>query len=235
MNEATNLKPYQGRVYRNIATLHPSQELMDDLVDKPSDQNRLKIFYYLEKKNTSPTERVLNRSLASLIQEEIQAKFTPQKWFSSRFSDGSWPVLYSAEDEKTALYETMFHARNFYKEEILNRGFIQITRRVLTLRLESQYHLNLNENDFSKLYFLNEPNFSSYPQCQNLASEWIQKGCELFRTPSARRPGGICTPIFKKEIIAQDEGHLKYLECILSAENVKVLEESETISYSSNT
>ncbi len=171
----------------------------------------------------SPGERVYRRSDQQVIQEEISSKFHPRQWYISRYSDSTWPVLYSAETEETALRESLFHKRKFYWEE-LKRKSIQLDLRIAALEVTSDRCQDLLQTkglDETKLISNDE---SGYPYCQALAKYYRERGADLFRTPSARHEKGICIPIFAIEVITQDKGHLKYAKCVLRSEGAEVFE-----------
>lgn len=209
---------YNKKVFRNFATLIHSEELVDDLTLSKTHQNILKKFFYPDNSPSSRLERVMNRSVRQIILNEINSKFNPQNWYFSRFSDGSWPVLYAAESENTALKEILYHLKLFYQEELRKKD-IWVDRRVVRLKIKSNRCLDLRKQKLNDkkltFYKLTSQTTSGYPYCQQLSQKWISKGGELFCTPSARDPGGICVPIFNKKIIQKDEGHLKYLKCLL--------------------
>lgn len=232
-------RSYSKKVYRNFATSIESQELVDDLTADPEKQAILRSFYYSEKssKLPSPVERVLNKSERHIIRDEINSKFMPGHWYESRFSDGSsesGAVLYAAESEETALREVLFHMGEFYREE-LQKGDVIAHRRVVRLKVQSERCIEvLDERDPDlDTEALRSEDHSGYPYCQKLAQKWIRLGAALFRAPSARHVGGISTPLFQKEIVKSDEGHLKYLRCLLKSDGrvevTGILEEEKRI------
>lgn len=230
MSAVADLIPYRGDVYRNFATAYPSQEVTDDLVSRQRDQEILKRFFYRSAESSGQTkiERVLNKSVRQIIQEEISAKFNPQNWYASRYSDGTWGVLYSAESEQTALKEAVYHMKEFYREELLKRELI-LDRRVVRLTVHTDRCADLTANDRIDLNQLISKDRSGYPYCQKLARKLIDEGSEVLRTPSARDARGICAPIFKREIIKKDHGHLKYLKCVLTKKEAMIFGEEGMI------
>ena len=42
---------------------------------------------------------------------------------------------------------------------------------------------------------------SGYPFCQSLANEAREIGVDGLHAPSARRPGGVCVPVFSEQAI----------------------------------
>lgn len=231
-----HLRPYSGRVYRNFATLLPSQNLMDDLTENAARQKAFEKLYYFggtDALRSSPVERVLGKSEDQIIQEEIDGKFRPETWRASRYSDGTWAVLYAAESEETALWEALYHMRKFYREE-LKSGPIEAQRRVLGLQITSKLCRDLSLEKDLNWRKLRSPDESGYPYCQALAGKSVGAGAEMLRAPSARDQNGFCTPIFRKSVIARDEGHLKYLRCTLQSDgtaSVTGLIEEETKYY----
>ncbi|MBI2335842.1 MAG: RES family NAD+ phosphorylase [Deltaproteobacteria bacterium] len=232
MKEPVKLTSYQGNVFRNIAGLDPSLELTNDIAPSQTAQEVLKKFYYDDPQMVavqSPIERILQRSICQMIQEEISKKFKPGNWYASRFSNGSWGVLYTAESEVTALKEALYHAKNhFYKEELERNGFLEITRRVIHLYAQSKYCGDLIRHKVLNHRKLVSKDSSGYPYCQKLAEHFHSKGAQILRAPSARDEKGFGVPIFNKEAIQKDFGHLKYVKCELKKNSVKVFPEGET-------
>lgn len=228
------LRRYSGRVYRNFASIIESQELMDDLCDLPEHRKILQGLFYTpsERPLKSPTERVLEKSEGQIIQEEIDRKFNPTNWYASRYSDGTWAVLYAGESEETALREALFHMMEFYQEELV-LGPVPVQRRVLTLQTQSDRIVDLTLEKGLNNALLTSSNKSGYPYCQDLARQALDSTAQLLRAPSARHSCGVCIPIFDKAAIARDEGHIKYLKCLLkgdrTAEVTSVIEEEPKI------
>ena len=217
---------YQGEVFRGFLTVQPSQGLLDDLVESPKEEEALEAFYYLDEISPKmpPVERVFRRSEQRVIQSEISSKFNPKKkWYASRYSDGTWGVLYSAEDEDVALHECLFHKRKFYWEELQGRT-IQIDLKIALLGLETDWCKDLTQDfglDHDKL---NSKDESGYPYCQKLAKKYREKGAKILRTPSARHEEGVCVPIFDPQIVHKDKGHLKYIKIVLARDSAEVFE-----------
>lgn len=217
---------YKHTVYRNFATLAPAQNLMDDLVSSREAQNILGKLYYDSgtSQHKSATERVMQKSEREIIQSEINSKFKPQNWYATRFSDGTWPVLYCAESEGTALQEVIYHLKKFYLEELQSHS-LTLDRRVIKLRLLTNKAVDLNLQPRLKKDLLTSKESDGYPYCQTLAKGFREKGATLLRAPSARDPKGQCLAILDRSVIAKDEGHLKYLKLVLSADDVICFEE----------
>lgn len=232
MSAPVNFISYQNPVYRNFATLYPSQDLTDDLADTETEQNILKNFFY-ETKELDPVKakRVFQKSLQQIVQKEIDSRFKPENWRATRYSDGSWGVLYAAETEETSLQEAVYHCKLFYKEELAVQKEITLDRRVVCLRVHSTKAIEVLKLSLVNKAFLISTNKSGYPYCQNLAHKLISKGAELLRTPSARLDKGFCIPIFDTQVIKKDEGHLKYLKLVMTKKGCEVLATSQFIAF----
>ncbi len=255
MKEPVKFCFYRRHVFRNFATAIPSQDVLDDLnLDSRGKKAIQKTFYDHADQNKTPFERVMNRSAVSdrvsqgrkrplrgqateiltiphcgfnksqIIAAEINSKFKPLKWHATRYSDGSWPVLYSAESEKTAFKEVIYHLKRFYKEELETKP-ITLDRRVVKLLIQAQKGLDLNKQDKVQKPKLISKDKGGYPYCQKLARKYIDKGVEIFRTPSARDRGGTCVPVFNKSAIKKDYGHLKYIKIVLYQSNTIIFPE----------
>ncbi len=228
MNAPTNPSPlpqshYEGKTYRAFSTAHPSQNLLDDLFGDPKEEEQLKPYYYPTSQLSAqkPAERVLKRTFQSIIQQEIASKFKPENWYQSRFSDGSWGVLYSAESEHTSLKESLYHKRRFYQEELEQKA-VSIDLRLIRLQLQTDCCVDFTQQISIEKTKLTSQDETGYSYCQNLAKQGLQQKTEMIRTPSARDEGGFCTPIFHPNCILKDEGHLKYVKCVLTKEKTEV-------------
>ena len=113
----------------------------------------------------------------------------------SRFSDGTHHVFYSAEDIETAVSEVAFH----YLAELV--GNSTPSRKVYFRHFQCEFDgrvLDLRPHQ-AQFPFLADPDVTkSYPPCNSLAKEAIEIGMHAFLTPSARRPGGTCVPVFSR-------------------------------------
>lgn len=218
---------YYGGAYRAFHTAYPSQELVDDLVDTPREEAILKTFYYEspDVAARAPTRRVLSQSAQTFIQSHISEKFSSGRWYVSRFSDGSWPVLYAAQEEATALAECLYHARlDFYREELRERD-VMIDLRIISLTLASDRAVDVTGAAGADRTQLTSQDRSGYAYCQAMAKRCREAGAHLLQTPSARYTGGTCLPIFEETAIRKDHGHLRYAKCILSRHGARLFQE----------
>jgi RES domain-containing protein len=231
-NVPVKLIPYHREVFRAFATIQPAQDLLDDLLETPKEQQSLESFYYLDEISPGmlPVERVFRRSDQQIIQEEISSKFQPQNWYASRYSDGTWAVLYSAEAEETALRECLFHKRKLYWEELQKKS-IKVDLKLVELEVQSNYSQDLLQTSGLDHIKLTSKDESGYSYCQSLAQYFLKQGGKSLRAPSARHEGGICVPIFAIEVVKKDKGHLRYVVGVLSLEGVEIFEGGRTIKF----
>lgn len=121
---------------------------------------------------------------------------------NTRFSDGSEAVFYSAIQDETAIAEVQYHQTQSgeFRE-------IEITPSA------SPRHFWLYEVDFEgrsldlfpiypKYPELTSRDSDGYPRCREIAVKARETGANALRTPSARRTGGTCTPVFDRACLA---------------------------------
>jgi hypothetical protein len=126
------------------------------------------------------------------VNYSFQRQGSPPRYGVGRFGNGSWPVFYSAVEERTC------------EEEVRNR----IGPAALAVPFTRYYRLMACDFRGDILDLLGQegkyPDLVSatdrgYSYCQALAKEAIGEGVNALFTPSARnRPDGTCTPVFAR-------------------------------------
>lgn len=112
-----------------------------------------------------------------------------------RYSDGSFPVFYSALEPETAQTEALFwygsralgsrrKPRTFYYDHV-QCAFDGQTK---DLREKAQAWPLLSCRDTQK----------AYPFCNSLAAAAVAEGLDALYAPSARHAGGTCVPVFRR-------------------------------------
>lgn len=137
----------------------------------------------------------------------IDAAFEPWNAFGppyghpSRFSDGTWPVCYTARDRQTAEDEIRYH-----------RG-----KDLTTIDSSLKFYYRLIEIEYAGATIdmctqveawpeLMDPDEkSAYPLCQALGREASASGVAGFLTPSARRDGGTNVPVFRRGALSSPQ------------------------------
>ena len=109
----------------------------------------------------------------------------------TRFSDGTYGVLYLANRFETALLETMYHHARFMMRTKEAPGWVSQFRE-LVLDLDAILH-DLRGNDRAVAPALDP---DSYVESQALAKAFRTAGSDGLVYPSVRDPGGQCAGLF---------------------------------------
>lgn len=168
-------------------------------------------------------ERLLNRSINPESFPEIQGRLRklkivfeptqlidkvfepntnpkhPTPFAKSRFTNGDKAVFYSALEDETSIEEIKYHQTRSGEFSDLEN----------TPHAPPRY-FRLYETDFDGTMLdlftihpdcpeLTSADESGYPKCSHLAEEARSRSINAFRTPSARRPEGTCTPVFDRQ------------------------------------
>lgn len=142
-------------------------------------------------------EDLRQRGVSTSIQEFFFSPFhrtadTSQR-FQSRFSDGSWPIKYSALEPATSLAECQ-HTRKKY---VLNNGTRSATLVFSTLSFSFSGDVKDLRPKKTDWPFLTSDD--GYDTCNQIAREARTAGLSGLLTPSARAADGTCLPIFKAD------------------------------------
>lgn len=113
----------------------------------------------------------------------------------SRFSDGNWPVLYTAPHRVTTYVEVGYHLHQSMGH------FVQAGQRVRSPYLCYLLDLRGVQRDLTK-----QPNMqmmcgsgqASLGHCQQLAKQAMAQNVAYLKVPSARRIGKDCIPVLKR-------------------------------------
>jgi hypothetical protein len=116
----------------------------------------------------------------------------------TRFTDGKKAVFYSTIEDETAIEEVRYHQER--------SGEFKELKSTLTA---AHRYFHLYETDFDGTMLdlfpihancpaLTSKDESGYPKCRQLAEEARTQSANALRTPSARLPGGTCTPVFDR-------------------------------------
>lgn len=127
----------------------------------------------------------------------------------TRFTDGEKAVFYSALENETSIEEVRYH-------QVRSGEFSDLEN---TPTAPPRY-FSLYETDFDGTVLdlfqiqancpeLTSEDESGYPKCRQIAEEARRRSINAFRTPSARRQGGTCTPVFDRQSL-EDVPRLKH-------------------------
>ena len=136
-------------------------------------------------------------SLGALtVQDLLANSFGPPIW-PGRFSNGSYPVLYTARSRRTASREYGYWARYFYNP---------VDTRPYRIRLLLvSCHVEGPSKDVRR--FLKEFPWliaDDHTKCQELGAAARADGLYCLIAPSARdRPRGVTVPVFERDAVSQ--------------------------------
>lgn len=139
---------------------------------------------------------------AQLIDKVFEPSVDPKHttpFAQTRFTDGNKAVFYSALEDETSIEEVRYH-------QVQSGEFSDLESKPAA---PSRY-FRLYEMDFNGTVLdlfpilaacpeLTSKDESGYPKCRQLAEDARKQSVNAFRTPSARRPAGTCTPVFDRQ------------------------------------
>ena len=144
----------------------------------------------------------------------------------SRFSDGSYGMLYAGLDTETAIAETVFHSERHLRAtgeapiEFDMQSYVgEISKPLEDLRGASFEHLH-------------QPSLDTWPICQAYGRERRHAGAWGILYPSARRTGGECIGVFRPNAVSIPTRDTLYRYCWNGATVHRVLTISEVRDFS---
>ena len=181
---------------RIIRSLYPPIDLFEDIAD-PADWPL--IISAEQKTNPRLMETIGNldlvppgRRAAGPGASYLMAPFTHiSADRPSRFSDGSFGVLYAGNSFAVALFETIFHHGRFMARTNEPAGWTSQFREI-ALSIDARLH-DLRGGDPAFLPALDPDN---YAQSQALGARLRALGSDGVAYPSLRYPGGECVGLF---------------------------------------
>ncbi len=116
----------------------------------------------------------------------------------SRYSDGTWPVLYTATEDSTSIHEVAYHARREWLGAMVHGrppSSYRLSKKllyVLEIKLASQQvHSSFDARFIS----------SDYTYCHGIAASARAAGYGSVKVPSARKHHGTCVPVFDRSAV----------------------------------
>ena len=198
--------------HRIIRSLYPPIDLFEDIAD-PADWPLL--LSAEQKTNPRLMETIGNIDLVPAGRRTggpgsgyLMAPFThvsPDR--PSRFTNGSYGVLYVAAGFETALAETIHHHQRFMARTAEPAGWTsQFREIVLDVKLQA-HDLRGDPTLFSAALLPND-----YAESQALASDLRRAGSDGIAYPSRRQPDGECVALFYPDLASNPvQGrHLDY-------------------------
>jgi len=111
---------------------------------------------------------------------------------TSRYSDGTYPVLYTAHTTEVAEAERC----HWISETIFKKGFRVTVRNLIMYSCKLNGECRDHTIDWKKHKELVHPD--DYAHCQQIARTALGAGVKYLVVPSARKYGGVCLPVLKK-------------------------------------
>lgn len=189
--------------YRSIPTAFPRRHLFDEAINSGEEQDRL-----IDWANASSGinhSRSVNNDAKDTWHKYGDPEnfgeflFEKVKLPASRFTDGSFPVWYGAEDSTTSLSEIEFHLKIDTQKEV-GSGFIDFERAMCIAELEMKKNSDVK---FLETSLADYKNKSSYSACWKEFEKQRKLGATSLSYSSARNIGKECYAVTeKKEIIS---------------------------------
>lgn len=208
---ATPTAPVSWRgAVRIIRSIHPPIDLFEDIAD-PRDWSLLisaeqktnpRLMESIGRLDLVPVERRVSGPGATYLMAPFTHATTDRP---SRFSDGSFGVLYVGDGFETALFETIHHHQRFMRATNETAGWTSQFREIV-LDLEAE----LAELRLAPLAGVLAAD--DYSEAQTLGAALRAAGSEGVVYPSVRRPGGECAGLFYPDRCAdvRQGRHLDY-------------------------
>lgn len=199
---------WRGAV-RIIRSLYPPVDLFEDIAD-PADWPLLlsaeqktnpRVLQAVGRLDLVPAKRSVSGPGASYLMSPFTHASTDRP---SRFSDGSYGVLYIADSFEVALFETIHHHARFMAATAQSPGWTSQFREIV-LDFDGQLH---------DLHAAQPAIFDpvDYAAAQAVAVELHRAGSNGVLYPSVRWPGGSCVGLFYPDLASHPvQGrHLDY-------------------------
>ena len=122
----------------------------------------------------------------------------PPFGWPTRFSDGSYPVFYAAEERKTAEVEVAYHRRVAALNDPSNR--LPMHMWVFYCAVEARA-IDLRERQIEWPWMVSDETCNA--DCLLLGREAVGAGdVDCFQAPSARHEGGTTVPVFHSRVLS---------------------------------
>jgi len=191
-------KDFDEDFFRNIVSRRKSENLFDDLTGEDTDLHDIAVQAEMRVKKDLPWG-IISRGFH--YSTSIEYPFLTEPYIASRYSDGSFPVLYGSVDLETTICETAYHMAKFESQSegideiiVRDRAVYLIHGRAVLIDLTNK------RSSFSQL-LANEYSFTQ-PIGKRLSSE----GHPGIMAPSARCEG-INVVFFKIEVLSDPRMH----------------------------
>lgn len=212
---------------RIIRSAYPPIDLFEDIAD-PADWPLLisaeqktnpRIMVTIGNLDLVPVDRRVGGSGASYLMAPFTHVSSDRP---SRFTDGSYGVLYIASDFDTALFETIHHHARFMARTAEAAGWTSQFREIV-LSVAADLH------DLRAAGAAEHPELDpgSYAASQVLARQLKAAGSDGLVYPSIRHPGGECVGLFYPDC-ASDPRQGRHLDYHWDGDRVDLVRDAST-------
>jgi len=187
--------------YRIIATRFPPRFLFErvapdtdwDALEALADLTSPRVMQAEDRHGLFPPEECAEGEGAELV----MAAFTYLNPEGSRFSDGSYGVYYTARSLDTAIHETVYHRRRFWRFSRLPA--MHFPMKVLEARIQGRLHDLREKAPDRKL--LDPDNYAASKRFALKVK--VQEKAAGIVYPSVRHQGGECAAVFLPRMVSQ--------------------------------
>ncbi|QWA08863.1 RES family NAD+ phosphorylase [Sodalis ligni] len=208
-----SLSIQRQRGYRLINSKYPPIALFDDVAD----EEEFETLYELQAL-TNPRLRNSAGSPGFLPAGDIPfgitgcsyavAPFTHVNPLGSRFSDGSYGMLYIADEMATALTEVTYHQEHYW-QLIDGLKYDRMVMRSLLFIFDPEPAIDALALPLSHPVY----DAHSYSAARALGRSLKSQGCRTLRYRSVRRPGAVCWGLFTPKGVksVQQSAHYEFI------------------------
>ncbi len=207
---------FSDDIYRNIATVTPSEHLFDDLADSGDAWGAADLAVSQAKDADSFTSLIILRPFQ--YSKSVAGGIAPR--MATRFSDGrEYGVLYGSIETETTIYETVYHWLKFLleSEASCSGRRVETQRRVFKIAADGLIvDLRGKETEFPELVSKN-----SYHFTHQVGAYLYAQGQRGLIVKSARCEG-FNTAFFSEEILSNVR-HQCYLGYVCEMEKKRII------------
>lgn len=127
--------------------------------------------------------------------------------YPSRYSDGSWPVLYTAKRIKTSYAEVGYHLQEFYLPSKKPGTTIRVRHIRYSLTLTGRrWDYEAYTSNPASLAILCVSDTSKQTRCRDIARAAIARDVRYLKVPSARAERHFCFPVLAASAASPPRG-----------------------------
>jgi hypothetical protein len=197
--QRVGLFDHAARVYRNIVSIHHSEDLFDDL--GPS-ANEWAMAQQVELDTKPPMFESSTPIIDRPFEEALWANaigWPFMHWQASRFSDGSFGVWYGSQLALTTVFETVHHwVHGLLSDAGFQNESVALQRKIYTVDLHALLvDLRPAIGEFSQIM-----SATRYTFCQAIGKRLADEGQPGLITDSVRHAGGTNVAVLTPKVLS---------------------------------